>query len=49
MTYELFSNYRCADWFIRDNNIDKLYFAGLDIDDCVLKSDLVESSVNKML
>lgn len=35
--------------FIRDNNIDKLYFVGLDIDACVLESDLVESSVNKML
>lgn len=26
--------------FIRNNNIDKLYFAGLDIDACVLKSAL---------
>lgn len=26
--------------FTRDNNIDKLYFAGLDIDACVLKSAL---------
>ena len=26
--------------FIRGNNIDKLYFAGLDIDACVLKSAL---------
>ena len=34
--------------FIRDNNIDKLYFTGIDIDACVLKSalDCFERNIN---